>query len=215
MALTHEGVAAGVEAKAVSHLQIWTGPVLLSTAALLVFLVPPTINSPDAAENLAEFYAGGPRNLLLAGEPLALLGTFAFLLLTTRLHALVVVVDRRAGTAVLLGGGVFCALTCASLLVSTNVAGTASFSGSFTPDPATAIVLSHLGYVLMAGAMTAAAVVALAVGRSLWRTRQRRAGAAGMAVGVLALLSLPVVYPALVVFLAWIAVTTARMAGRA
>lgn len=182
------------------------GPLLLGIAAVIVFWVAPNISESDAPAKIEDFYAdSGNRNILLIAEPLALVGMFAFLWLVARIRAGIAHVDKnesRSGAAI--GGGTaFAVLAAASLTVHTTVAGTSAFSSSFEVDPHTAMLFSHLGYVLLAGAMIGAAVMAFSTAGALRAMGRRGLVRTTYVVGGLSLIANLFVYVPLILYLVW------------
>lgn len=193
---------------------IVAGPLLLGVAALLVFLVGPRISGSDAPAEIDTFYSDGGSNLMLVAEPLALVGMFAFLWLVGRVSVSVATRDENGSrAAVAFAGGIaFAILAGASLVVHTTVAGTAAFSNSFEAEPNTAMLFSHLGYVLMAAAMIGAATMAFATVGALQTTGNRGLVKATYVVGVLGLIANLFVYLPLVLFLIWAGVVAHKLA---
>ena len=193
---------------------IVAGPLLLGVAASLVFLVGPSISGSDAPAEIDTFYSDGGSNLMLAAEPLALVGMFAFLWLVGRVRVSVATRDENGShAAVAFAGGIaFAILAGASLVVHTTVAGTAAFSNSFEAESNTAMLFSHLGYVLMAAAMIGAATMAFATVGALQTTGHRGLVKATYVVGVLGLIANLFVYPPLVLFLIWAGVVAHKLA---
>lgn len=192
---------------------IVSGPLLLGVAALMVFLTAPSISESDAPAKVAQFYADGDSNVTLAAEPVALIGLFAFLWLVGRIRAAVASTSESSSrAAVVFGGGVtFAILAGASLIVSTTVAGTAAFSSSFEVEPHTAMLFSHLGYVLMAGAMIGAAAMAFATVDSLRTNGNGGLAKATVVIGVLGLVANFFVYLPLIAFLVWAGVAASKL----
>ena len=154
----------------------------------------------------------GKRNVVMIGEFAALAGGALILWFATRLYATLRVADEtpaRKSVASALGLGGFAILAMLSLILQTTMAGTAAFSPAFEPDPHTAMVFAHLGYVVMAGAMMCAAV-ALAAASGLIRSGTTvlpaRLGTAGRVVAVLAVVSFVFVYGGLLLVSIWTAV---------
>ena len=181
------------------------GPLALLAAALLVFTSAPDLSSSDARTQIAEFYSddGGSATLAIA-EPLALIGLFAFLWLTGRVHqGLKAISSTNNRPAMALAGGVgFSVMTGISLVAQTTVAGTAAFSSSFEADPNTAMLFSHFGYVTLAAAMIGGSVMAFSTAGAL-RAAKKRIATFSYVVGVLGLVGMFFVYLPLVVFLVW------------
>jgi hypothetical protein len=189
-----------------SRTVVVAGPLFLGIAALLVFSVAPAISGSDAPAEIAEFYSDdGDSNLLLIAEPLALLGIFAFLWLVGCIRTAIAYVDQNESRAVvvLVGGIAFAVLAGVSLTASTTVAGATSFSSSFEIDPHTAMLFSHFGYVVMAGAMIGAAAMVFATLRALRAMGRVGLVRATYVVGVLSLIANLFVYVPLVVYLVW------------
>ncbi|MEO7229623.1 MAG: hypothetical protein ABIZ30_03410 [Candidatus Limnocylindrales bacterium] len=182
--------------------------VLLAAGPLVVFTQGVFINGPDAATSVAAFYADSGRSMLtLVAEPTAMVGLVLFVWFVGRLRERLP--EAGGSTALLLsvGAGLFAGLYFVSIVVQTTIAGTLSFAPAFTVDPNLAMVLVHTAYVLMAGAMLGAAVMALAVAR--WvrgdPSVPRKLRPASLVVAGLSLASIFLAILPLLVVLIWIA----------
>ncbi len=182
--------------------------VLLGVGPLVVFAQAVFINGPDAAASVAAFYADRGRWMpTLVAEPAAMAGLVAFVWFVGRLRERLPEGAGATASLVSMGAGLFAALYFVSIVVQTTIAGTLSFAPSYTVDPNLAMVFVHMAYVLMAGAMLGAAVMALAVAR--WvrgdRSVPRRLRPVSLAVAGLSLASFFLAILPLLVFLIWIA----------
>jgi hypothetical protein len=193
--------------------------VLLGIGPALLFLTGVELSDPDAPRLVEAFYADRSQwQPMLIAEPAALLGLVVFLAFVGRLRA---ALGETVTTASLSAGAiVFAALGFASIAAQTTTAGTAMFAPSFEPDPHSAMALSHLGYVLLAGAMMGAATMAFAVARAVRRDPRlpRWLGPLSLGLGVLCLGSIFFVYAPLLLFLVWVpvlGVIASRRAGGA
>lgn len=193
------------------------GALLLGAAAYLVLSSSPAGTGSDAVRNISDFYSeGGNRSGLLVAEPLSIVGGF-FLLwflghLAGRLRTAEVGAARYADSA-LAGGATFIVLAFASLTASTTVAGLMAFSSAFEADPHTAMLFSHLAYVLLAGAMVGAAVLLAAAGSQIRRTQMipRWLGTAAYVLAPISILAFPFIYLAVALFLIWILLVSGSM----
>lgn len=106
-----------------------------------------------------------------------------------------------------MGAGLFAGLYFVSIVAQTTIAGTQLIAPAYTVDPNLAMVFVHTAYVLMAGAMLGAAVMALAVAR--WVRGDpgvpRRLRPASVVAAALSLASIFLAIIPLLVFLIWIA----------
>jgi hypothetical protein len=152
----------------------------------------------------------------VAAEPLSLLGGFLFLWFLGQLTGRLREVEGGSSRYPLpvLGGGVaFVVLAFASVTAHTTVAGSLAFFETFEPDPHTAMLFSHLGYVLLAGSMAGAAVL-LASGGALIRrtsTLPRWLGTMAYVLLPISLVSIFFVYLPLVLFLIWTLLVSVSM----
>lgn len=182
--------------------------VLLGVGPLVVFAQGVFINGPDAAASIAAFYADRGRSMLtLIAEPTAMAGLIAFVWFVSRLRERLHQAAGSTASLVSMGAGLFAALYFVSVVAQTTIAGTSSFAPSFTVDPNLAMVFVHTAYVLMAGAMLGAAVMALAVARAVRGDPgvPRWLRPASVVVAVLSLASIFLAIIPLLVFLIWIA----------
>ena len=189
------------------------GAVLMATAIGVVVGLSPQGSDPGGAQATTEFYAqGGGHAALVVAEPLAIVAGFLLLWfvahLTSRLEA------SQEGPlgyrySTLAGGVMFVVLAFASVIVQTTMAGAMSFYESFEVDPNTAHAFSHLGYVLLVGAMAGAAVQLAAAGASIRRAPTvlpRWMGTTSYLLAALSMLSFAFVYLPAVLYLMWILV---------
>lgn len=195
------------------RLAAWSGiggALLLGTAAYLVLSLSPLGADPDAAQRISDFYASGTdRSILLVAEPLSLVGGFFLLWFLGHLTGRPPTGERGSShypNSSLAGGVTFIVLTFASSTAATTVAGSVSFFEAFRVDPHTAMLFSHLSYVLLAGAMFGAAVLLAAEGRHIRQTSAapRWLGTMAYVLVPLSLLSFFFVYVPLMLFLIWI-----------
>jgi hypothetical protein len=181
--------------------------ILVGIGPILVLLAAVELSDPNAPGLIEAFYADRSRwQPMLIAEPAALLGLVVFLAFVGRLRA---ALGETVTTASLSAGAVvFAALGFASIAAQTTTAGTAIFAPAFEPDPHVAMALSHLGYVLLAGAMMGAATMAFAVARAVRRSPRlpRWLGPPSLGLGVLCLGSIFFVYAPLLLFLVWLPV---------
>jgi hypothetical protein len=179
--------------------------VLVGIGPILSLLAAVQLNDPSAPERIEAFYADRSRwQLMLIAEPAALLGVFALLAFVGRLRA---ALGETVTTASLSAGAiVFAALGFASVAVQTTTAGTAMFAPAFEPDPHVAMALSHLGYVLLAGAMMGAATMAFSIARIVGRSPRlpRWLRPLSFGLGLLSIGSFLFVYAPLMLFLIWL-----------
>ncbi len=194
--------------------------VLLAAGPLVVFTQGVFINGPDASTSVAAFYADGGRSMLtLVAEPTAMAGLVLFVWFVGRLRERLPEAGGSAASLVSMGAGLFAGLYFVSIIAQTTIAGTLFIAPAYTVDPNLAMVFVHTAYVLMAGAMLGAAVMALAVAR--WVRGDpgvpRRLRAASVVVAVLSLTSIFLAIIPLLVFLIWIGalgVIVSAQAGR-
>lgn len=198
---------------------VWSGVLaglLLLVAVGLVFSSAPQISGSDAAGKITDFYADdGQRARLLPVEFLALLGSFFFLWFLGGLRGALQSwegVGGRYASPAYAGGVVFVVLTVTAFTAETTVAGTLAFSDSLTLDADTAILLTHLGYVLHAGAMMGAAVTLFATARASRGTSAPRwLELSSYVLGGLSLLSLLMVWLPLSLFLLWVGIVSLKI----
>jgi hypothetical protein len=190
--------------------------VLLAVVGLGIFLLSPEISGADASRTIRDFYAdsGDPGRLAMF-EPLGFLAVFSFVWFVARLHRSVADSPggERYASAIATGGAVFAGLSAASFVVYTTVAGTTVFTDAFNVDANTAMLFSHLGYVLLAGAMVGASVMVLASTRAVQALTPERKMfiRTGYVVGVLSLLSLMFVFLPLIAFAIWVGTAGASL----
>lgn len=160
---------------------VWSGvgaAILLIVAAGLIFSNAPEISGSDAGRRITDFYADeGKGSAIVPAEFLSLFGAFLFLWFIGGLRGVLqswVPDDSRYASRAYAGGVAFAVLTVAALTVHTTIAGALAFSDSLKVDANTAILLSHLGYVLQAGAMMGAAATLFATGRAARRAEAGR-----------------------------------------
>ena len=182
--------------------------VLLGVGPLVVFAQGVFISGPDAAASVAAFYADRGRSMLtLIAEPTAMAGLVAFVWFVGRLRERLPQAAGSTASLVSMGAGLFAALYFVSIVAQTTIAGTHFIAPAFTVEPNLAMVFVHTAYVLMAGAMLGAAVMALAVAR--WVRGDpgvpRRLRPASVVVAALSLASIFLAIIPLLVFLIWIA----------
>jgi hypothetical protein len=193
-------------------------PILVGVGPVLVLLAAVELSDPNAPGLIEAFYADPSRwQPMLIAEPAALLGLIVFLAFVSRLRA---ALDTPTTASLSAGAVVFAALGFASIAAQTTIAGTAMFAPAFEPDPHVAMALSHLGYVLLAGAMMGAATMAFAVARAVRSGPHlpRWLGPLSLGLGVLCLGSIFFVYAPLLLFLVWLpvlGVIASRRAGGA
>jgi hypothetical protein len=196
-----------------ARLTAWSGiagALFLGAAVYLVLSLSPAGTGPDAAQTISDFYAeGGNRSGLVVAEPLSIVGGFLLLWFLSQLTGNVHVDQggsRRHSNPALAGGVTFIVLAFASVTAHTTVAGSAAFFSAFEADPHTAMLFSHLGYVLLAGSMVGAAVLLAATGRRLRGAAggPRWLGTTAYVLFPISLLSFFFVYLPLMLFLIWI-----------
>lgn len=180
--------------------------VLLGIGPALLFLTGVELSDANAPRLVEAFYADRSQwQPTLIAEPASLLGLLVFLGFIGRLRA--ALGEAAASVPLNAGAILFAALGFASIVAQTTIAGTAMFAPAFEPDPHTAMALSHLGYVLLAGAMmgavTMAFAIASAVQRSPWLPTWQRP--LSLVVGVVGLGSIFFAYGPLLLFLVWLA----------
>lgn len=195
------------------RLAAWSGiagAVLLGAAAYLVISLSPLGSGPDAAQRISDFYLeGGNSGGLLVAEPLSIVGGFFLLWFVGYLTGTLRGSEDGSGrysTPALAGGVTFVVLAFASITAQTTVAGSTSFFSAFEVDPYTAMLFSHLGYILLVGAMAGAAVLLAATGVQLRRgaVGPRWLGTVAYVLAPVSLLSFFFVYLPLLLFLVWI-----------
>ncbi len=190
----------------------WSGLVgalfLIAAAFITLWVSPQLMGNPDAARLVEELYAdSGSRSLLGLTEFLGVLGGVAFLWFAGSVREALAVHSERHSTTAFAGLLAFALLTMASFMASSTVAGTFWLTDAFVLDPHVAMLFGHLGYVLLMGAVGAAAVTLIAAGRLAdGRSRIIRYVLAGLCVvpGVM------FVYLPLVAFLMWCATVGLR-----
>lgn len=195
---------------------VWSGvggAILLIVAGGLVFLTAPDISGSDAAKEITAFYTdAGKRATQFPAEFLTLFGAFLFLWFIGGLQGVLQSWegdDHRYASSAYAGGLVFTVLTVASLTADTTMVGALAFSDSLHFDANTAILLSHLGYVLQTGAMMGAAVMLFATGRAARGTKSRKKlEIASYALGALSLLSMVMVWIPMFLFLIWVVIVS-------
>jgi len=190
--------------------------VLLGIGPAVLFLTGVELSDTNAPRLVESFYADRSQwQPTLIAEPASLLGLLVFLGFIGRLRA--ALGEAAASVPLSAGAILFAALGFASIVAQTTVAGTAMFAPGFEPDPHTAMALSHLGYVLLAGAMMGAVTmvfaIASAVRRSLWLPTWLRP--LSLVVGVVGLGSIFFAYGPLLIFLVWLAAVAVILARRA
>lgn len=181
--------------------------ILLAAGPLVVFTQGVFINGPDAATSVAAFYADSGRSMLtLVAEPTAMAGLVLFVWFVGRLRERLPEAGRSTALLLSMGAGLFAGLYFVSIVAQTTIAGTLFIAPAYTVDPNLAMVFVHTAYVLMAGAMLGAAVMALAVAR--WVRSDtgvpRRLRPVSVVVAVLSLTSIFLAIIPLLVFLVWI-----------
>jgi hypothetical protein len=195
------------------RLAAWSGiagAVVLGAANYLVLSLSPQGSGPDAAQRISDFYLeGGNSGGLLVAEPLSIVGGFLLLWFVGYLTGILrekEVASGRYSSAALGGGVTFVVLAFASITAQTTVAGSTSFYSAFEVDPQAALLFSHLGYVLLVGAMVGAAVLLAATGVQLRRgaVGPRWLGTVAYVLAPISLLSVFFVYLPLLLFLVWI-----------
>jgi hypothetical protein len=197
------------------------GALLLGAAAYLVLSLPPAGGGPDAAQTISNFYMEGTgRSFLVVAEPLSLTGGFLLLWFLGHLTGRLPVAEGGSGrypNSALAGGVMFIVLAFASVTVGATVAGSVAFSPAFEVDPHTAMLFSHLGYVLLTGAMVGAAALLASEGRHIRQTSSvpRWLGTMAYVLVPVSLLSLFFAYLPLALFLIWILLVSVAMLRKA
>jgi len=195
------------------RLAAWSGiagAVVVGAAAYLVLSLSPEGSGADATQRISDFYLGdGNSGGLLVAEPLSIVGGFLLLWFFGNLTGTLrgsKVDSGRYTSAALAGGVTFVVLAFASITAQTTVAGSTSFYPAFEVDPHAALMFSHLGYILLAGAMAAAAVLLAATGVQLRRgaVGPRWLGTVAYVLVPISLLSMFFVYLPLLLFLIWV-----------
>lgn len=191
-------------------LAAWSGIVgaLFLAGATYLILLSPQGSDPDAPRSITEFYAeGGSSGGLLFAEPLSILGAFLILWFLGNLASMLHPQAPNSDVHPILAGGTsFVILALASIVTQTTLAGSQSFFPAFQVDPHTSLALSHLGYVLMAGAMVGAAILLARAGSMIRRgaTAPRWLGSSAYALVPMSMLSMFFVYLPVALFLLWI-----------
>ncbi|MHB8513615.1 MAG: hypothetical protein ACYDCC_15775 [Actinomycetota bacterium] len=159
-------------ARRIGGFPAWAGAIgalLMAASTILVFLTPPDSRGANGVARTAAFYARHSNVVrLIVGEPLSLIAALLLVWYLARLAAVVRSVEAgqgRSDTLMLGGGLLFVSLFLASLAVQTTGAGAILFSPSIKLDANIAVLLSHLGYVLMGGALMGATVLIPTIGR--------------------------------------------------
>ena len=194
------------------RLAAWSGiagALLLGAAAYLISSLSPSGSGRGAVRRISDFYAeGGDSNTLVAAEPLSLIGGFLFLWFLSQLVARLRKSEgapSRSSIPVPVGGVTFIVLAFTAITAQTTVAGSLVFFDAFKPDPHTAMLFSHLGYVLLTGAMLGAAVLLAGAGALIRRTSTlpRWLGTTAFVLLPISLISIFFVWLPLVLFLIW------------